>query len=99
MNWSDAHFGFATRAIHAGQNPDPTTGAVVTPVYMTSTYAHSEPGVFQGYDYSRAGNPTRSAFEACVANLEGARYGFALASGCLGATLSLIHISEPTRPY
>jgi cystathionine gamma-lyase len=89
MNWSDAHFGFATRAIHAGQNPDPTTGAVVTPVYMTSTYAHSEPGVFQGYDYSRAGNPTRSAFEACVANLEGARYGFALASGCLGATMAM----------
>ena len=86
-------YGFETRAIHAGQQPDPATGAVVTPVYMTSTYVHSEPGVYQGYDYSRAGNPTRSAFEACVANLEGARFGFAFASGCIGTT-TVMHLLE-----
>ena len=72
-DWSDEEFGFDTRAVHAGQAPDPTTGAVVTPVYLTSTYEHSEPGVYQGYDYSRAGNPTRGAYEACLANLEGLR--------------------------
>lgn len=94
MNWSDADFGFETRAIHAGQQPDPATGAVVTPIYLTSTFVHSEPGVFQGYDYSRAGNPTRSAFEACVANLEGARYGFAFASGCLGACMAMHLLSQ-----
>lgn len=94
MNWSDADFGFETRAIHAGQQPDPATGAVVTPIYLTSTFVHSEPGVFQGYDYSRAGNPTRSAFEACVANLEGARYGFAFASGCLGASMAMHLLSQ-----
>ncbi|MCB1684313.1 MAG: aminotransferase class I/II-fold pyridoxal phosphate-dependent enzyme, partial [Pseudomonadales bacterium] len=89
MDWSDKIFGFETRAIHAGQAPDPTTGAVVTPLYLTSTYVHSEPGVYAGYDYSRAGNPTRAAYERCVANLEGARFGFAFASGCLGATTAM----------
>lgn len=89
MDWSDKKFGFETRAIHAGQAPDPTTGAVVTPLYLTSTYVHSEPGVYAGYDYSRAGNPTRAAYESCVANLEGARFGFAFASGCLGATTAM----------
>lgn len=92
MNWSDDEYGFETRAIHAGQAPDPTTGAVVTPVYLTSTYVHSEPGVYE-YDYSRAGNPTRAAFETCVANLEGARFGFAMASGCIGAT-TVMHLLE-----
>lgn len=91
MNASDEELGFETRAIHSGQAPDPTTGAVATPLYMTSTYVHSEPGVFAGYDYSRAGNPTRAAFEHCVADLEGARFGFALASGCLGAT-TVMHL-------
>jgi cystathionine gamma-lyase len=91
MDASDEEFGFETRAIHSGQAPDPTTGAVTTPLYMTSTYVHSEPGVFAGYDYSRAGNPTRAAFEHCVADLEGARFGFALASGCLGAT-TVMHL-------
>lgn len=91
MDWSDEEFGFETRAIHAGQAPDESTGAVVTPVYLTSTYVHSEPGVFAGYDYSRAGNPTRTAYESCVANLEGARFGFAFASGCLGAT-TVMHL-------
>jgi cystathionine gamma-lyase len=91
MDWSDEEFGFETRAVHAGQAPDPATGAVVTPLYLTSTYEHSEPGVFKGYDYSRAGNPTRDAFETCVANLEGARWGFAFASGCIG-TVTAMHL-------
>ena len=83
-NLSSDEFGFETRAIHAGQQPDPTTGAIMTPVYMTSTYVHSAPGEHQGYDYSRSINPTREAYEACVANLESARYGFAVASGTVG---------------
>jgi cystathionine gamma-lyase len=89
MNWPKDRYGFETRAIHAGQAPDPTTGAVVTPVYLTSTFQHSEPGAFAGFDYSRAGNPTRKAYENCVANLEGARFGFAFASGCIGAATAV----------
>jgi cystathionine gamma-lyase len=85
--------GFETRAIHAGQAPDAATGAVVTPLYMTSTFVHSEPGVYQGFDYSRAGNPTRHAYETCVASLEGARFGFAFASGCIGAT-TVMHLLQ-----
>jgi cystathionine gamma-lyase len=92
--WSEDSFGFETRAIHAGQAPDPTTGAVVTPMYLTSTYVHTAPGEYAGYDYSRAGNPTRAAYEACVANLEGARFGFALASGCLGTTTAMHLLSQ-----
>jgi cystathionine gamma-lyase len=91
MDWSDDEFGFETRAIHAGQAPDPTTGAIITPLYLTSTYTHSAPGVHQGYDYTRSGNPTRRAFEDCVANLEGARYGFAMASGSVG-TATIVHL-------
>lgn len=83
--------GFETRAIHAGQSPDPVTGAVVTPMYLTSTFAQSSPGVHQGYEYSRSHNPTRAAYEQCVANLEGARHGFAFASGCVGAT-TVMHL-------
>src|SRR3954454_9996041 len=86
MEWSADEFEFETRAIHAGQAADPSTGAIITPVYLTSTYVHSAPGVHQGYDYSRSGNPTRYAFERCVANLEGARHGFATASGSAGTT-------------
>jgi cystathionine gamma-lyase len=93
MAWNKDRFGFETRAIHAGQAPDPSTGAVVTPLYLTSTYAHSSPGVHQGYEYSRSHNPTRRAYEACVANLEGARFGFAFASGCIGAT-TLMHLLQ-----
>ena len=89
--WPPETFGFETRAIHAGQAPDPGTGAVVTPLYLTSTFAHSAPGEYLRYDYSRAGNPTRAAYEHCVANLEGARYGFAFASGCIGAT-TVLHL-------
>jgi len=85
--------GFETRAIHAGQVPDPSTGAVVTPVYLTSTFAQSAPGVHQGYEYSRSHNPTRAAYETCVANLEGARFGYAFASGCVGATTVMLLLS------
>jgi len=73
--------GFATRAVHAGQEPDPTTGAVMTPIYATATYAQTSPGVHKGYEYARTRNPTREAFERCVADLEGGARGFAFASG------------------
>lgn len=72
---------FNTRAIHAGQEPCPATGAVMTPIYATSTYRQSAPGVHQGYEYSRTDNPTRHAYEACLANLESGTRGFAFASG------------------
>ncbi|MDH3641244.1 MAG: PLP-dependent aspartate aminotransferase family protein [Gammaproteobacteria bacterium] len=93
MSWEKDRFGFETRAIHAGQSSDPTTGAVVTPLYLTSTFEHEEPGVFPSFDYSRSGNPTRKAYEDCVANLESARFGFAVASGCIGAT-TVMHLLE-----
>jgi cystathionine gamma-lyase len=83
--------GFETRAIHAGQAPDPTTGAIMTPVYLTSTYVQSSPGVHQGWEYSRTHNPTRKAFENCIANLEGGSFGFAFASGC-AATTTVLHM-------
>lgn len=72
---------FNTRAIHAGQQPDPSTGAVMTPIYTTSTYKQSAPGVHQGFEYSRTQNPTRFAYEACLADLESGKQGFAFASG------------------
>jgi cystathionine gamma-lyase len=72
---------FGTRAIHAGQTPDPTTGAVMVPIYATSTYAQQSPGVHKGFEYSRTQNPTRFAFERCVADLEEGRAAFAFASG------------------
>jgi cystathionine gamma-synthase len=72
---------FETRAIHAGQDPDPGTGAVVVPIYQTSTYAQDAVGEHRGYEYSRSGNPTRTALETCLADLEGARHGLAFASG------------------
>ncbi|MGH9173070.1 MAG: trans-sulfuration enzyme family protein, partial [Vicinamibacterales bacterium] len=73
--------GFSTRAIHAGQPPDAATGAIMTPVYMTSTFVQDEPTVHKGYEYSRSGNPTRTALELCVASLENGAYGLAFASG------------------
>ena len=76
-----AGLGFATRAIHVGQPPDPTTGAVVTPIFQTSTFAQEAVGRHKGFEYSRTANPTRAALEACLASLEGARYGLAFASG------------------
>jgi cystathionine gamma-lyase len=72
---------FATRTIHAGQYPDPTTGAVMVPIYATSTYAQESPGVHKGYEYSRSQNPTRQAFERCIADLESGERGYAFASG------------------
>ena len=82
---------FSTRAIHAGQQPDPTTGAIMTPVYLTSTYVQESPGVHKGWEYSRTHNPTRRAYENCVANLESGKYGFAFASGCAAAT-TVMHL-------
>jgi len=95
MSSSDSKLGFETRAIHAGQSPDPTTGAIMTPVYLTSTYVQSSPGVHKGYEYSRTHNPTRKAYEACVASLEGGEYGFAFASG-LSATMIIMQLLKPT---
>ncbi|MFT5422840.1 MAG: cystathionine gamma-lyase [Phycisphaerales bacterium] len=83
---------FATRAIHAGQEPDPTTGAIMTPIYQTSTYVQKSPGVIVGeYDYSRAANPTRAALEANLASLEGGKHGLCFASG-VAATGAVIHL-------
>jgi cystathionine gamma-lyase len=91
---SDAkHHGIGTRAIHAGQTPDPSTGAVMTPIYATSTYVQSSPGVHQGYEYSRSHNPTRFAYERCVAALEGGRNGYAFASG-LAATSTVLDVLD-----
>ena len=80
---------FDTRCIHAGQAPDPTTGAVMMPIYATSTYAQESPGVHKGYEYARSQNPTRMAFERCIADLEGGTQGFAFASG-LAATATVL---------
>lgn len=82
--------GFSTRAIHSGQAPDPTTGAIMTPVYLTSTYVQESPGVHKGWEYSRTHNPTRKAFENCLASLEEGNFGFAFASGC-AATTTILH--------
>jgi cystathionine gamma-synthase len=79
--WDPADYGFETLAIHAGQDPDPATGAVITPIYQTSTYAQSAVGEHQGYEYSRSGNPTRTALETCLAALERGTRGLAFASG------------------
>jgi cystathionine gamma-synthase/cystathionine gamma-lyase len=85
--------GFATRAIHVGQEPDPATGAVIVPIYQTSTYAQSEVGVHKGYDYSRTANPTRSALESCLASLDSGRYGLAFSSG-MAAEDTVLHLFE-----
>ena len=81
--------GFETRAIHAGQNPDPTTGAIMTPLYLTSTYVQEAPGVHKGYEYTRTSNPTRKAYEDCLASLENGETGFSFASGCAATTTAL----------
>jgi cystathionine beta-lyase/cystathionine gamma-synthase len=85
---------FETRAIHAGQEPDPTTGAVTTPIYQTSTYVQDAVGVHKGYDYARVANPTRTALQECLASLEGAAHGHAFSSG-LGAVTTLMHLVSP----
>jgi cystathionine gamma-lyase len=88
--------GFDTRVIHAGQSPDPSTGAIMPPIYATSTYVQSSPGVHQGYDYGRSHNPTRFAFERCVADLEGGAQAFAFASGlaAISTVLELVDASS-----
>ncbi|PSQ64367.1 MAG: cystathionine gamma-synthase [Bacteroidetes bacterium QH_1_61_8] len=80
----DLHSGFGTRAVHAGQQPDPATGAVMTPIYQTSTYAQAAPGDHKGHEYSRVSNPTRTALEGNLAGLEGAKHGIAFSSGVAG---------------
>jgi cystathionine gamma-lyase len=84
---------FDTLAIHAGQEPDPTTGAIMTPVYLTSTYVQAGPGEHKGFEYSRTQNPTRNALQDCLAALEGAKYGLAFASGLAGSDM-LMHMLE-----
>lgn len=91
MKKTTDNLGFSTRAIHAGQSPDPTTGAIMTPLYLTSTYVQESPGVHKGWEYSRTHNPTRRAYENCMASLEGGKYGFAFASGC-AATTTILHL-------
>jgi cystathionine gamma-lyase len=90
---NEKHWGLGTRAIHGGQSPDPSTGAVMVPIYATSTYAQSSPGVHQGFEYSRTHNPTRFAWERCVASLEGGSRGFAFASG-LAATSTILELLD-----
>jgi cystathionine gamma-lyase len=87
---------FATRTIHAGQHPDPTTGAVMVPIYATSTYAQESPGVHKGYEYSRSQNPTRQAFERCIADLESGERGYAFASGlaAISTVLELLNSGD-----
>jgi cystathionine gamma-lyase len=84
---------FGTRTIHAGQEPDPTTGAIMMPIYQTSTFVQSSPGVHKGYDYARSKNPTRMAYERCVADLESGQRGYAFASG-LAAAASILEILD-----
>jgi cystathionine gamma-lyase len=85
--------GFATRGIHAGQEPDPTTGAIMTPIYATSTYVQQSPGVHKGYEYSRTQNPTRMAYERCIADLESGARGYAFASG-MAATATVLELLD-----
>jgi cystathionine gamma-synthase len=104
--WADGGYGFETLAIHAGQDPDPTTGAVVVPIHQTSTYLQTEVGRHAGYEYSRSGNPTRTALETCLAALEAGRTGLAFASGlaaedCLLRTVCVpgSHVVVPDDAY
>lgn len=93
MGNKDGKQGFATRSIHAGQSPDPTTGAVMTPIFATSTFKQHSPGVHTGYEYARTQNPTRHAFERCIADLEGGDQAFAFASG-LAATGTVLELLD-----
>ncbi len=88
-----SQWGFATKAIHTGQNPDPSTGAIMTPIYLSSTFVQESPGFHKGYEYSRTSNPTRRVYETCVAELEGGKFGFALSSGCAAASL-VMHLLD-----
>jgi cystathionine gamma-synthase len=93
--WDPAEYGFETLAIHAGQDPDPATGAVITPIYQTSTYAQTAVGEHQGYEYSRSGNPTRTALEECLAALEQGVRGLAFASGLAAEDCLLRTVLKP----
>ena len=94
-DWNPDRHGFETLAIHAGQDPDPTTGAVVVPIYQTSTYVQEEVGQHKGYEYSRSGNPTRTALETCLAALEGGATGLAFASGLAAEDTLLRTVLKP----
>jgi len=89
MSAASTGHGIGTKAIHAGQSPDPSTGAIMTPIYATSTYVQEAPGVHKGYEYSRTQNPTRGAYERCIAALESATHGYAFASGLAAAATVL----------
>ncbi len=93
MSKNTDNLAFATRAIHGGQSPDPTTGAIMMPIYATSTYVQESPGVHKGFEYSRSQNPTRFAYERCVASLESGAHGFAFASG-LAATATVLDMLD-----
>src|SRR5436305_8248142 len=90
-----SRWGFATRAIHAGQDADPATGATVVPIYATSTFTQEGPGEHKGYDYSRSGNPTRTALETCLASLEAGDRGLAFASGLAATTAVFQALLKP----
>lgn len=90
---SEKEYRFATKAIHSGQDPDPSTGAVIGPIYATSTYAQETPGQFKGFDYSRTANPTRQSLEECMADLEGGSKAFAFASG-MAATATVLELLD-----
>ena len=90
---SEKKYRFATKAIHSGQDPDPSTGAVIGPIYATSTYAQESPGHFKGFDYSRTANPTRQSLEKCMADLEGGSQAFAFASG-MAATATVLELLD-----
>ncbi len=94
MKTNEKKLDFTTRCIHAGQIPDPTTGALITPIYATSTYAQKSPGIHQGFEYSRTQNPTRFAYERCIADLENGHAGFAFASG-MAAINTLLELLNP----
>src|SRR5437762_4535519 len=94
MACDQSKYGFSTRAIHAGQEADPATGATIVPIYATSTYTQEEPGRHKGYEYSRSGNPTRTALETCLAALEGGERALAFASG-LAATTAVLSALRP----
>ena len=95
MSWDPEAYGFETLAIHAGQDPDPETGAVITPIYQTSTYAQTAVGEHRGYEYSRSGNPTRTALETCLAALERGTRGLAFASGLAAEDTLLRTVLSP----
>jgi cystathionine gamma-lyase len=93
MKKINRNHGFETKAIHSGQQPDPATGAIMTPIFASSTFVQQSPGVHQGYEYSRSHNPTRKALEDCVAALENGSAGYAFASG-MSATATVLELLD-----